>query len=82
MTATLQQERAHLGKADKHIAEGECTVTEQEVRIERLRADGQDTSAHENVLATFRDVLAQHRAHRALILGRIAHLEGNQRVSA
>ena len=82
MTTTLQQERADLGMADKHIADGERNVTEQELRIERLRAHGRDTSAHENMLATFRDVLEQHRFHRALILDRIAHLEGNQRVSA
>ena len=75
MTTIGDQERAHLAKADQHIADAECHITAQEARIACLRADGHDVGQFEDVLAAFRAMLEQHQAHRAVILQRLVALE-------
>ncbi|WP_336487943.1 hypothetical protein [Methylobacterium nigriterrae] len=72
---SLEDEKADLVKADQDIADGERRVTEQVARIEKLRADGHDTSRAEGMLLTLKAALAEWYAHRAEILGRIDRLQ-------
>ena len=75
MTTISEQERAHLAESGRHIADAEHHIAQLEALIEQLRADGQDVTTFEAVLATCRKTLAQHHAHRATILQRIATLK-------
>ena len=75
MTTNYEREHADLNKADRHIADGERHITEQEARIAKLRADGQDVKAFEDVLASFKAMLVAQREHRDVILERIAQLD-------
>ncbi|WP_336492356.1 hypothetical protein [Methylobacterium nigriterrae] len=72
--SSLDVEKATLIKADQDIADGERRITEQIDRIEELRADGRDTARSEELLATFKDTLAEWYAHREQILRRINDL--------
>lgn len=74
MPSKIEQERADLRQADRHIAEGEKHVAEQELRIERLRVDGHDVMKFEAMLKTFQETLVQQRKHRELILDRLGQL--------
>lgn len=40
----------HLDRADRQIAEGEARVARQALRVEQLRASGQDVQGPETVL--------------------------------
>ncbi len=72
MMTAEERERDHLAQSDRHVAECERHIAEQQVRIAKLRAGGHDTAAFDGVLATTLELLAQHRAHRAIILRQIA----------
>ncbi|MBO1909737.1 hypothetical protein J4G37_33700 [Microvirga sp. 3-52] len=68
----MQQEREHLAKADRHIAEGERRVAEQIALIERMIGSGQSTALAEEFLQTLEETLKQWRSHRKLILEALA----------
>lgn len=72
----LETERRHLAQARQDIAEGEARIRHQVALLDRLRASGQDTACGEALLKTFRETLQSWTAHRDLILGAIARLEG------
>lgn len=57
-----------LQMADRHIAEGERHVVQQEELITRLRAQGLPTGQAEEFLAEFQSTLNRHRAHRATMV--------------
>ena len=75
MTTALQRERAFLAQADRHIADGDRRIGEQEARIARLRAEGLDCTEAEKSLRLCKETMNEHCAHRRLILERIAYLE-------
>jgi hypothetical protein len=66
---SLDQERAHLAKAEQDIAAGQMPITAQELQIQRMRLRGHDTR--------LRQTLVQWHAHRAEILRAIRRLEGS-----
>ncbi|WP_114946763.1 hypothetical protein [Microvirga calopogonii] len=68
----VQQEREHLAKADRDIADGERRVAEQIILIEQMRKDGHDTALAEEFLRNLEQTLEQWHAHRRLILDAIA----------
>jgi hypothetical protein len=72
----LWKERQDLDKADADIAAGEKRVTEQITLIERLAAEGQDTTEARKLLRNYETTLEAWRDHRRLILEEIERLEG------
>jgi negative regulator of genetic competence, sporulation and motility len=60
---------ADLEMVDRHIAQGERHVTQQEELVARLRSHGLPTDEAENLLEEFRALLLQHREHRRVMLG-------------
>jgi hypothetical protein len=71
----LEIERANLARSEEGIAAGEQRITEQIVRIERLRAGGHDMTDAERVLKALQNTLREWQTRRDGILKRIAHLE-------
>lgn len=59
---------ADLKMVDDHIAEGERHVTRQEELVAWLTSRGHPTDIAEQLLAEFQSTLAEHRAHRQLML--------------
>ena len=59
---------ADLNMADSHVAQGERHIVQQEEIVARLRAHGLPTEQAELLLVQFHATLAQHRAHRNLML--------------
>lgn len=59
---------ADLKMVDDHIAQGERHVTRQEELVAWLKSRGHPTEMAELLLAEFQATLAQHRAHRELML--------------
>ena len=74
---SLDQERAHLAKAEQDIAAGQMPITAQELQIQRMRLRGHDTRRAEELLDRLRQTLVQWHAHRAEILRAIRRLEGS-----
>ena len=74
---SLDQERAHLAKADLDIVEGQRRITAQELRIQGMRLNGRDTLRAEELLGTLHETLVQWRAHREEILRAIRRLEAS-----
>ena len=68
----LEQERAHLALADRHIAEGERRVADQTHRVEHLAEQGYDTARARDLLRLLEATLVNWRGHRELILETIA----------
>jgi hypothetical protein len=56
--------QADLDMADRHIAQGERHVVNQERIISELSAHDQSTELAEQLLEEFRETLRQHRLHR------------------
>lgn len=73
---TLEDERGHLAKADRDLAEGERRISAQMLIIEHLRATGHGTDAAERLLLTLRETLETWLNHRVLIVETITRLEG------
>jgi hypothetical protein len=59
---------ADLEMVNRHIAQGERHVVQQEELITRLRAQGIPTDEAEQFLAEFQLLLRQHRDHRSTIV--------------
>ena len=59
--------RADLDMADRHIAQGERHIVQQEQLVTSLRLKQLPTAAAEAQLVTLNATLVQHRAHRAAI---------------
>ena len=59
---------ADFKMVDDHIAQGERHVTRQEELVAWLKSRGHPTDIAENLLEEFQATLAQHRAHRDLML--------------
>ena len=59
---------ADLEMADRHIAQGERHVIQQEKLVLRLRSHGLPTDDAEMLLEEFRALLLEHRSHRELML--------------
>ena len=57
-----------LAQADRHVAEAERRVTDQEGVIERLRRGGRDTQQAERLLTNLQGLLGEFRTHRNRIL--------------
>ena len=76
--ADLLKEREHLAKAELDITDGEKRMTEQIIRIQRLRDGGRNTAQAEEMLRTLEETLKAWREHRQTILDTIARLEGDQ----
>ena len=55
---------AELRQAREHVEFAEQRVVEQTALVERLRSDGHDTEASEQLLAVFIDVAAKLTFHR------------------
>lgn len=68
------EERRHLAACEQHIAQGETLIAGQTALVERLRAKGEETTLAESLLAALQASQDQHRAHRRLILERVARL--------
>ena len=63
-----KMELAHLAIAEKTVADGERHIQRQEQRVAELDRDGHDTEQALATLATFRQMQAEHVAHRDLLL--------------
>jgi hypothetical protein len=59
---------ADLKMVDDHIAQGERHVTRQLEIVAWLKSRGHPTEVAEQLLQAFVSTLAQHRAHRDLML--------------
>jgi len=68
----LEQERAHLALADRHIAEGEKRIADQTRCVERLTEQGHDPAKDRDLLRLLEETLVNWRGHRQLILETIA----------
>ena len=73
----LQQEREHLARADRHIAEGARRVAEQIDLIAWMTKKGHDLTEAQKLLRNYEETLAQWRWHRRLIMEEITRLEGS-----
>ncbi|WFU05706.1 hypothetical protein QA648_21255 (plasmid) [Rhizobium sp. CB3171] len=65
--------QADLETVDRHIAECEEKVLEQEQKLTLLRMNGLETELAENILTAFYETLLIHHANRDMIA---SHLEG------
>jgi hypothetical protein len=61
-------EERHLALANTHIMLAEKNIAEQEARIKRRAAKGQDTTKLEKTLLIFKQTLEAMYTHRAEIL--------------
>lgn len=61
-------ERGHLAKADRDLADGERRISAQMLMIGQLRATRHGTDAAERLLLTLRETLEAWLGHRALIV--------------
>jgi hypothetical protein len=59
---------ADLEMVNKHIAQGERHIVQQEELITRLRSKGLPTDQAEELLAEFEATLHEHRSHRTLMM--------------
>ena len=59
--------RADLDMADRHIAEGECHIAQQEGIVTRLRALSLPAESAEKLLGLYNSIMVEHRIHRAAI---------------
>jgi hypothetical protein len=64
-------ETQHLAEADRHIAAAEHLLTEQELRLQELKAAGRITTEAERLLANMRATLKEMYIHRQLIVNEI-----------
>ena len=71
----LEQERAHLALADRHIDEEERRIAAQTLVVARTSACGQDTRSAIGMLRMLQDRLMRARGHREIILRRMALAE-------
>ena len=60
--------QADVDMADRHIAEGERHIVQQEELVTRLRMQALPTEEAENLLDLFNSTMVEHHAHRAAIL--------------
>ena len=58
---------ADLETAERHIAQAEQDIAEQERLVSRLRLKGLPTEAADELLSTYRSLLEMHRDHRDAI---------------
>jgi hypothetical protein len=75
----LAQERIDLGRADRHIVEGEARVSRMRLLIENLRQNGRPTEIAEEHLSTLLGTLAEMWGHREAVYARIHILEARVR---
>ena len=61
-----------LEMVDRHIAQGERHVSQQEKLVLRLKSHGLPTDEAEQFLEDFRAMLLQHRSHREAMLHDLA----------
>ena len=64
----LQTELDHLTQADGHIADGEALLARLEQLVDRISAQGGDTTSAKQSLQEMRNVLVTFHRHRALIV--------------
>lgn len=67
--------QSDVDMADRHIAEGERHIAQQEVLLTRLCGLALPTEEAEELLETLNATMIEHRAHRAAI---IKALEANR----
>ena len=67
----MPDERAELAKAEQDIADGDLRISEQIIRITRMREKGYDTAQAEELLETLKATLEAWLRHRELILDAI-----------
>ena len=56
--------QAQLVQAREHVKHAQQRVEEQSMLIDRLRSDGHDSEAAEQLLATFMDLVMKLTVHR------------------
>jgi hypothetical protein len=59
-----------LAMATRHVRQSEGRVARQRQVVEKLRADGHDTTQAGNILATLEALLRQHREHLTRLVAR------------
>lgn len=70
-----EQEERHLAEAERDIANAREMIRFQQIRIERMRAQGTPTQESEEMLTTMLVSLALMQQHRDLILAKLGDLE-------
>ncbi|MBB3021538.1 hypothetical protein FHR70_004639 [Microvirga lupini] len=75
MTADLDQERADLILADRHLAAGEQRIAEQRALIRRMTEHGFNTATARDLLRLLEETMILWQEHRQLILDAIARHE-------
>ncbi|AVA25189.1 hypothetical protein [Rhizobium sp. NXC24] len=59
--------QADLDMTERHIAQGEQHISDQEIMITKLRIGHIDTEGAERMLVIFNQMLQIHRRHRDMI---------------
>ncbi|MBM0206165.1 hypothetical protein JNW90_26490 [Micromonospora sp. STR1s_5] len=77
MKLDRQLEVEHLAQADRHVAEGQVRVDQQQARLAALGESGFDTALAERLLETLERTLIEWRAHREEILRRLANIDAS-----
>jgi hypothetical protein len=67
---------ADLQMVDRHVAQGERHIVQQEELISRLIQHGLPTADAELMLADFHDTLRVHREHRDAIVAAMEQVRG------
>jgi Cdc6-like AAA superfamily ATPase len=75
MALDRERELQRLSEADRHIVEAEAAVTKQIAEIEKLRRDGHNTLAAEELLKNFERSLEVMHAHRQEIISTIDEID-------
>lgn len=70
-----RDEVVRLSQADRNIAVAEHNITDQQLLLERLRADGYDTKGAEKMLASLQRTLRRLKERRAAIAQTIAQID-------
>jgi hypothetical protein len=65
-----QKSENALSMATRHVRQSEDRVARQRQLVEKLRADGHDTTKAENILATLEASLREHRDHLTRLVAR------------
>jgi regulator of protease activity HflC (stomatin/prohibitin superfamily) len=61
----------HLACAERNVARGRSSIERQSRLVAELERDGHDATKAKSLLAAFRDVQAQHEAHRDRLLAEV-----------
>lgn len=78
MSMDREAEIERLNLSERHIAEAERHIMEQQLIVGQLRGGGHDTQEAERLLKTMESVLDTYQVHRRLIVEMIDQIDAGQ----